>query len=193
MRFTKDAWDGLADESITITFRRWKRCQVIVGNQYRSTAGMLQVDSCDVIEEADISDEDATKAGRESAAATIALLGEATQDTLLYRVQFHLAGPDPRTQLALTVPDDEALADILKRLARLDKASKAGPWTQAVLQVIHDRPATRAPDLAAGFGRETKPFKLDVRKLKGLGLTQSQRVGYNLSPRGLAVLDALRL
>lgn len=191
MRFTKDAWDGLADETITVTFRRWKRSQVIVGNQYRSTAGMLHVDECDVIDESEITDADAVKAGRRSATDALEHLGSQTEDTLLYRVRFHLAGPDPRTQLALTIPDADDLAEILKRLARLDAASKIGPWTQAVLQVIHDQPAVRAPDLAEGFGREIKPFKLDVRKLKGLGLTQSQRIGYNLSPRGLAVLDAL--
>lgn len=191
MRFTKDAWDGLADESITVTFRRWKRCQVIVGNQYRSTAGMLHVDECDSIGEDQITDEDAHKAGRDSAEDALIQLGPATDDTVLYRVRFHLAGPDPRTELAASIPDEEELADIVMRLARLDKASKIGPWTQQVLQTINDQPAVRAPDLAAGFGRETKPFKLDVRKLKGLGLTQSQRVGYNLSPRGVAVLNAL--
>ncbi len=192
MRFTKDAWDGLADGSITVTFRRWKRCQVIVGNQYRSTAGMLEVDACDVITEGEITDADASKAGRNSATDALEQLGEATDDTTLYRVRFHLAGPDPRTELAITLPTEDELVDILKRLARLDARSSHGAWTQAVLQVIHDQPAVRAPDLAEGFGRETKPFKLDVRKLKGLGLTQSQRVGYNISPRGSAVLDALK-
>ena len=37
-------------------------------------------------------------------------------------------------------------------------------------------------------GRETAPFKLDVRKLKALGLTRSFAVGYEVSPRGLAYL-----
>jgi hypothetical protein len=41
-------------------------------------------------------------------------------------------------------------------------------------------------------GRETAPFKLDVRKLKNLGLTISLVVGYELSPRGQAFLDATR-
>jgi hypothetical protein len=44
----------------------------------------------------------------------------------------------------------------------------------------------RAPDLAASFGRETQPFKIDVRKLKALGLTESLTVGYRISPRGQA-------
>ncbi len=57
-----------------------------------------------------------------------------------------------------------------------------------VLQTIQARPAVRAPDLAASFGRETAPFKLDVRKLKALGLTISLPVGYRLSPRGEAFL-----
>ena len=35
-------------------------------------------------------------------------------------------------------------------------------------------------------------FKVNVRKLKGLGLTESLKVGYRLSPRGEAVLGRLR-
>jgi hypothetical protein len=55
-------------------------------------------------------------------------------------------------------------------------------------RVVDERPAVRAPDLAASFGRETLAFKLDVRKLKALGLTLSLRIGYRLSPRGGAHL-----
>jgi ribosomal protein S19E (S16A) len=42
------------------------------------------------------------------------------------------------------------------------------------------------------LGRERLPFKVDVRKLKQLGLTESLPIGYRLSPRGRAVLDRLR-
>ena len=59
--------------------------------------------------------------------------------------------------------------------------------------MIRDRPAVRAPDLAASFGRETLPFKRDVRKLKELGLTESLEVGYRLSPRGETVVRHLGL
>jgi hypothetical protein len=55
--------------------------------------------------------------------------------------------------------------------------------------MIAEHPGTRAPDLAASVGRETQPFKTDVRKLKELGLTESLRVGYRLSPRGRAYLE----
>jgi hypothetical protein len=39
---------------------------------------------------------------------------------------------------------------------------------------------------------ERAPFKLDVRKLKRLGLTESLEVGYRLSPRGRAFIDRTR-
>ena len=51
--------------------------------------------------------------------------------------------------------------------------------------------AFRGMCLAASVGREKLPFKRDVRKLKELGLTESLRVGYRLSPRGKALLERL--
>ena len=107
-------------------------------------------------------------------------------------MQLHLAGPDPRVALRDQVPSQDEVAAIVERLRRLDRASTSGPWTSAVLQMIADRPTVRAPELAASFGRDTAPFKIDVRKLKELGLTESLRIGYRLSPRGQAVLAALR-
>jgi hypothetical protein len=110
----------------------------------------------------------------------------------VYRVEFQrLDEPDPRDTLAhdagLT-PADVAAIDT--RLDRLDRASSFGPWTRPTLDLIAGQPSVRAPDLAASVGRETAPFKLDVRKLKNLGLTISLRIGYRLSPRGQAYLDA---
>jgi hypothetical protein len=63
-----------------------------------------------------------------------------------------------------------------------------GPWAMHYLHTIAERPGVRAPDLAADFGLETHPFKLRVRRLKELGLTESLRIGYRLSPRGEAFL-----
>ena len=70
----------------------------------------------------------------------------------------------------------------------MDNRSSVGPWTHETLRMIADQPGVRAPDLAASVGRETKPFKIGVRKLKELGLTESLPVGYRLSPRGRAFL-----
>jgi hypothetical protein len=103
-----------------------------------------------------------------------------------------LAGEDPR--IALRARADltaEDRAGIDARLARLDAASRTGPWTGKVLAVIAANEGVRAPDLAAALGRETPPFKRDVRKLKDLGLTESLDVGYRVSPRGRAYIHVL--
>jgi hypothetical protein len=106
------------------------------------------------------------------------------RDGDLYRIELHLAGPDPRWALRETIPAPEELAALHERLARM------GEWTYDYLQTIAERPGVRAPDLAAAYGRETRDFKLDVRKLKELGLTESLPVGYRLSPRGAATLSS---
>ena len=80
------------------------------------------------------------------------------------------------------------MAELERRLARLDKASPVGPWTAATLDLILQHPARRAPDLAEIIGMDTARFKPNVRKLKALGLTESLATGYRISPRGEALL-----
>jgi hypothetical protein len=174
--------------SVTLTFRRWRRCQVVAGHRYRTAAGMLEVDAVDVVDPSRITDAEARRAGFASPADVIAGLRDGPHP--VYRVRFHpVAGPDPRDELAASAAlSDADRADLDRRLARLDRASSHGPWTAATLALIAERPAVRAADLAASVGRETQPFKLDVRKLKNLGLTISLERGYRLSPRGEAYL-----
>jgi hypothetical protein len=183
--------EAIASGAVTLTFRRWKRPQVVAGNTYRTAAGRIVVDAVHVVDPARITDADAKRAGFSSRAE---LLGElrGAFDVPTYRIRFRPAdGPDPRAQLAATVTlSDDEIIDLRLRLARLDRASSHGSWTTEVLRAIAERPGVRAADLAASFGRETQPFKLDVRKLKNLGLTLSLEVGYRVSPRGEAYLAA---
>ena len=174
---------------VTLTYRRWKRRQAIAGHRYRTSVGYLEVDQVDVVEPATISRHDAVSAGYPDVDALVADL-RGPPDLPLYRIRFHVVdGPDPRDVLAAAADLSPAeVADIAARLGRLDKASRSGPWTETTLDLISERPGVRAADLAASVGRETQPFKLDVRKLKGLGLTLSLEVGYRLSPRGEAFL-----
>src|SRR5258708_7311861 len=81
---------------------------------------------------------------------------------------------------------------IRPRLERLDAASESGPWTRRYLRLVADNEAVRAPNLAAGEGLDVPRFKRRVRRLKELGLTISLDVGYRLSPRGRAFLEATR-
>jgi hypothetical protein len=184
--------DAVADGTVTLTFRRWKRPQVVAGRTYRTAAGRIVVDAIDVVDPARIATGDARRAGFATRAELLAEL-RGTDDLPTYRIRFHAAdGPDPRAELAADGALDAVEVEVIRgRLDRLDRASSHGPWTIAVLRAIAARPATRAADLAASFGRETQPFKHDVRKLKNLGLTLSLEVGYRLSPRGDAYLAAV--
>ena len=183
----------IADGSVTLAFRRWKRSQAVAGNRYRTAAGMIEVDAVDIVDVESITDGDAKRAGYPSRDALVADQ-RGTKDLPVYRVQFHsVAGSDPRDELAAAGNfTDSDIVTIDQRLDRLDRASSHGPWTADVLATIAARPAIRAPDLAKSFGRETAPFKIDVRKLKNLGLTISLTVGYRLSPRGEAYLRQTR-
>ena len=168
-------------------FRRWKRPTVRAGGTLRTAIGLLAIDSVEKITHADVTEEDARRAGFASRDALLAFLPE--RDEQLYRIRFRPGGVDPRAALredaSITAADR---ADLEARLARLDARSTHGPWTAATLAIIAERPATRAGDLAEALGRERLPFKADVRKLKALGLTESLELGYRLSPRGRAFL-----
>ena len=153
-----------------------------------TAVGVLAIDAVDIVDESEISVDEANRAGFASIAALRSELARRTEGDV-YRIRLHHVGDDPRIALREDVDlDAEQLAAIAARLDRLDRA-RAEPWTRVVLELIRARPATRAPDLAASLGRETQPFKNDVRKLKTLGLTESLVVGYRLSPRGETFLQ----
>jgi hypothetical protein len=179
---------GVADGSITLAFRRWRRQDVRSGATFRSSAGVIRVGEVTVVDPDSIDDGEAVLAGHPDAASVRRrLAGDPAWPT--YRVELGWAGEDPR--IALREDDDlggDDVAAIDARLDRLDRASSHGPWTMQTLDLIRRRPHTRAPDLAVEVGRERDPFKIDVRKLKNLGLTISHSVGYELSPRGRAYL-----
>ena len=182
---------GIRDGSVTVLFRRWRRPQALAGRRYRTSAGMLAVDAVSVVDPAAISDADARRAGYQRAGEVVAdLRGDPATPT--YRLEIRpVDEPDPRDELASAdALDAGEIAAIRRRLDRLDRLSPHGPWTAATMAAIAARPGVRAAELAAGLGRDTLPFKVDVRKLKNLGLTRSLRIGYQLSPRGAAYFAA---
>lgn len=191
MLFDSRHWPGLADGTITVAFRRWRRRAARPGGRQRFALGELALDDVRIIAPDDITSDDARRAGFASRDALMAQL-DAQPDGDIYRIELHFAGDDPR--VALRQRDDVTPAEVEQlraRLARIDRARASGAWTQAVLRIIDEQPGVRAAELAAQLQRETLPFKADVRKLKELGLTESLEVGYRLSPRGRALLRLL--
>ena len=158
MLFRLETLRGIEAGEVTLAFRRWRHPTVRAGGTLRTRVGVLAIESVEPVKEAAISDAEARRAGAADRAEVIAQL---RPGGTLYRIEFRLAGPDPRIALRERADlDDEERAAIDARLARFDAASRHGPWTARVLDLIAERPATRAPELAAELGRETVPSRL---------------------------------
>lgn len=56
-------WDGVADGSITLAFRRMRRPTVRAGGTLRTAVGVLAIDAVDAVEPADITDAEALEVG----------------------------------------------------------------------------------------------------------------------------------
>jgi hypothetical protein len=185
--------EGISAGTITMTFRRWRRSQVVAGGRYRTGVDIIEVDAVDIISADQITPNEARAAGYATPDEARADLRGAA-DTPVYRIRFRrIDEPDPRATLAADDDlDTTHLAELDRRLARLDTASSHGPWTMETLSAIAANPGTVSTELAKAAGLDRWTFKQDVRKLKELGLTLSLTTGYQLSPRGAAYLRHAR-
>ncbi|GAA1084836.1 ASCH domain-containing protein [Tsukamurella spumae] len=202
MLIPKAIAEGVRDGTVTTQYRRWDTPRVKVGGNQVTPAGVLRFTRVTRVPDVEkISDRAARAAGMKDATALRRALRPRDPDAPrrertarggehVYRIHLEYAGADPRLALREEIPDDAALASIDKRLARLD-ARPTGPWTRDILTWIRDHPHVVSKELAAERGVELQPMKADIRKLKGMGLTISHEVGYELSPRGAAYLDRL--
>ncbi len=187
MLFTPAAIEGIATGRITLAFRRWDRPRVNPGSRIRNALGVVEIVSIEQVDT--ISDAEAHAAGFDTAAELLQLIDKKSRSGGdLYRVGVRYGGADPRHELRASADLDDAEVDMLRtRLARMDATE---PWTRTYLNLIAENPEVVARELAPLVGMERDPFKIRVRRLKNLGLTESLPVGYRLSPRGRAFLDA---
>ena len=189
MLFTEDVVSGLADGTVTLTFRTWTRPQAKVGGRYRTWGLLLEVDAVSQVDPGLISDADARRAGHPSAEELRNKLKQRGHQGLVWRVDFHCVGEDDRIARRNDANlDDEKLARLKARLARLDRASSTGAWTRETLRLIAATPGVVSTILARKMKMDRPAFKINVRKLKESGLTESLEVGYRLSPLGEAFL-----
>ena len=203
---------GVRDGAITLAFRRWEQPRVRPGGTQLTSAGVIRFDSVEEVPgPCDLSEADARAAGFADLAALRrqlwpATVPEAAEGGLrptprkgprasrggehVYRVGLSWVGEDLRVALREEVPAAAELAALTAAVARLDAGRRSGPWTGQVLEWIRDHPGVVSTELATLLGRELLPLKADIRRLKALGLTESLRVGYRLSPRGHAYLES---
>lgn len=190
MLFKRAQLEAIARGEVTLAVRRWRRPTVKTGGTLKTSIGVLGIDAVEPVGEGDLTEADARASGFDTRDRLLASLPRG--DGTLYRIRFHLQGADPRKALAARATLTAAeVAEIEARLSKMDAARSREPWTLATLRAIAAAPGTPARTLAAKFGRPTQPFKRDVRRLKELGLTESLEIGYRLSPRGAALLEAL--
>ena len=145
--FKKPFWDGLVSGAITLTFRRWKKPHVKPGGRYR----------CHPIGVLEVDD------------VGLVEIATITDDDA------KRAGFGSRAELVAHLAELGPLAQTIG--AKLRKMDRDEPWTMKTMALIAKNPRVVASKLASKLGRETLPFKTDVRKLKKLGLIHRRDSG----------------
>ncbi len=95
VEFSKELRDDIAAGDITLTFRLWRRPHAKVGGRYRVGRVEIEVDSMELVPYSGISQADVRRAGepdRETLRRRTAHAGPITDDTLVYRIAFHVVG-----------------------------------------------------------------------------------------------------
>jgi hypothetical protein len=187
MLFKQAFLTGIQEGTITLAFRCWQRPTVKAGGTLLTAVGQLSIGKVTPVSLAQITAADARRAGWDSLEALQKELqrGDGGQ---IYRIELGELRPDPRVALREKGLDGRTADDLRVRLDRMDARAANGPWTRRTLEVIRDHEGVRAGDLCGKLGMEMMPFKVNVRKLKALGLTESLGTGYRLSARGHAYL-----
>jgi len=191
MLLTRDVLEKIKKGEIELAFRRWMLPRVKTGSLINTAVGQIEISQVSQVKLTDIKKEDIKLAGYSSM--------EELQKSFyhqgkgdVYRIELNFSGPDPRIELRNKANlSDQELQDICLKLARYDKFSKVGPWTSEVLNLIAENPHHKAADLARASGFEKEWLKVNIRKLKNIGLTISFNSGYEVSPRGRIVLQYL--
>jgi hypothetical protein len=93
VEFSRELRDEVIGGGISVSFRLWRRPQVKAGGRYRVGPAQIEVDSVELMPFAAITAEDVRRAGeadREALRRRAAHAGPVTDDTLLYRIEFHV-------------------------------------------------------------------------------------------------------
>jgi hypothetical protein len=95
VEFSRELRDDVISGDITVSFRLWRRPKVKVGGRYPVGPARIEIDSVELIPFASITADDVRRCGepdRESLRRRAAHAGPIGDDTLLYRIEFHLVG-----------------------------------------------------------------------------------------------------
>ena len=95
MEFSRDLRDAVMAGDVTVSFRLWRRPRVRPGGRYCAGPAQIEAGSVELTPFAAITPGGIRRSGerdRESPRQRAAHAGPIAEGTLLYRVEFHLAG-----------------------------------------------------------------------------------------------------
>jgi hypothetical protein len=95
MQFSRELRPRVASGGITLSFRLWNRPKVKVGGQYGAGTVRIEIDSIEMVPFSSVTPADVRRSGekdRESLRQRAAHAGPIDDDTLLYRIEFHVIG-----------------------------------------------------------------------------------------------------
>jgi hypothetical protein len=93
VQFSRELRDDVASGDITVSFRLWSRPKVKVGGRYPVGPVVIAVDSIELVPFSSVTRADVRRAGeqdREELRQRAAHAGPIDDDTLLYRIEFHV-------------------------------------------------------------------------------------------------------
>jgi len=155
MLFRPSTLQGIADGTVTRAYRTWDRPRVRPGGRQRTPAGVVAFDAVEPVSRESLTDADARSAGLADLDELLGLVDRRTGT--IYRIDLHLAGPDPRVALRESTPDEVDIADLLRRLERLDRASRHGPWPRrCCAPSVTSRAGAPSSSRRASVGRATR-------------------------------------
>jgi hypothetical protein len=98
MDFSRDLREDVISGDITLSFRLWRRARVRAGGRYPVGPAVIEVDSVELAPFGSVTADELRRCGEpdlESLRRRTAHAGPVTDDTLVYRVEFHLARRGP--------------------------------------------------------------------------------------------------
>lgn len=93
MEFSRELRDRVITGDITVSIRLWRRQKVRIGGRYPVGPAVIEVESIDLLPFAHLSAADVRRSGepdREAVRQRAAHAGPIADDTLVYRIVFHL-------------------------------------------------------------------------------------------------------
>ncbi len=91
--FSTDLREGVASGDITVSIRLWARPKVKPGGRYATAGVVIEIDSVELLPFSAVTHADIRRSGerdRESLRRRAAHSGPIDDDTLVYRIEFHV-------------------------------------------------------------------------------------------------------